>query len=38
VLAAIPVAGVVQLALRTWVLPRITGYGAAPAPAPPAGA
>jgi predicted PurR-regulated permease PerM len=40
VLAAIPVAGVVQLALRTWVLPRITGLGAAPTPAaaPPAGA
>jgi predicted PurR-regulated permease PerM len=40
VLAAIPVAGIVQLALRTWVLPRLGGgLGLPPVPAaPPAGA
>jgi predicted PurR-regulated permease PerM len=39
VLAAIPVAGIVQLALRTWVLPRLgAGFGAPPVQAPPAGA
>jgi predicted PurR-regulated permease PerM len=38
VLAAIPVAGIVQLALRTWVLPRLSGLGGHPVPASPAGA
>ena len=28
--------GIVQLALRTWVLPRLSGLGAPPAPVPPA--
>ena len=38
VLAAIPVAGIVQLALRTWVMPRLSGLGAPSVAVPPAGA
>jgi predicted PurR-regulated permease PerM len=38
VLAAIPVAGIVQLALRTWVLPRLGGLGEPSVAVPPAGA